>query len=124
MPDNVHEVAWYEFGAVPGSPGSAVLAAHVDLAGYGAGVFFRLEELEPGDLIEVGFDEGPPRRFRVEARTIYQKDELPLGPIFAGDGEPALTLVTCGGGFSDGRYDSNVVVFALPVATPHRLPLQ
>lgn len=33
VPNNVTEVGWYEFGPKPGQAGSAVLAAHVDLAG-------------------------------------------------------------------------------------------
>jgi hypothetical protein len=52
----------------------------------------------------------------VASRT-YLKDELPLEAIFSRDGDAVLTLVTCGGGFSasTGRYDSNVVVYAVPV---------
>ncbi|MDF1595298.1 MAG: class F sortase [Acidimicrobiia bacterium] len=117
VPRNVTEVAWYEFGPRPAESGSAVLAAHVDLANQGPGVFFRLRDVDPGDIVAVGFSDGSVRRFRVEARTIYQKDELPLDTIFAREGSPVLTLITCGGGFSEsaGSYDSNVVVFAVPI---------
>ncbi len=126
VPGNVRDVACDKFGPVPGEAGSAVLAAHVDLAGSGLGVFFRLRELEPGDLIEVGLEGGDSQRFRVQARTSYHKDELPLDLIFAGEGRPVLTLVTCGGGFnaSQGRCDSNVVVFAVPATAPAVPPLQ
>ncbi len=117
VPGNVRDVAWYEFGARPGESGSAVLAAHVDLAGRGPGVFFHLRDVEPGDLVEVEFGDGSVSFFRVEARTVYPKDELPLDTIFAEQGSPVLTLITCGGGFSEsaGSYDSNVVVYAVPV---------
>jgi sortase (surface protein transpeptidase) len=95
-----------------------VLAAHVDLAGSGPGVFFDLGSLEPDDSISVTHEDGSVSRYRVVARTVYDKDELPLEAVFARDGRPVLTLVTCGGGFSRSarRYDSNVVVSAVPVA--------
>lgn len=121
VPDNVTDVAWYEFGPRPGEPGSAVLAAHVDLAGQGPGVFFDLDDLDPGDVVTVVYEDDSTQSFRVAARVVYDKDEIPLDVIFAEDGPPVLTLITCGGGFNRQvrRYDSNVVVYALPEgATP------
>jgi hypothetical protein len=116
VPDNVTDVGWYEFGPSPGEPGSAVLAAHVDLAGSGPGVFFDLSTLVKGDEIVVLHADGTESPFRVMARTTYDKEELPLDVIFSRDGPPVLTLITCGGGFNREirRYDSNVVVYAVP----------
>lgn len=118
VPDNATDVAWYRFGPSPGERGSAVLAAHVDLAGEGPGVFSGLRELAAGDLVHVAYDDGTEQAFRVIARTVYEKDELPTDVLFAKDGPPVLTLITCGGAFSraDRQYDSNVVVYAVPVA--------
>ena len=117
VPANVSEVGWYRFGPKPGEPGSAVLAAHVDLEGYGPGVFFDLAVLEPGDRIEIVYADDSERTFEVEARATYLKDELPLDVIFSREGPPALTLVTCGGDFNSriSSYDSNVVVYARPL---------
>lgn len=116
VPDNVTEVAWYQHGPIPGEAGSAVLAAHVDLRGQGRGVFFELAELSVGDSIVVSYTDGSSRDFQVVARSIYKKDELPLDAIFSRAGPPVLTLVTCGGAFSQTTtsYDSNVVVYAVP----------
>lgn len=120
VPGNVRDVGWYEHGPVPGQPGSAVLAAHVDLESRGPGVFFDLKRLEPGDLITVSYDDGSELWFEVEARSTYEKEDLPLDAIFSRDGASVLTLVTCGGGFSasERSYDSNVVVYATPVKRP------
>jgi LPXTG-site transpeptidase (sortase) family protein len=120
VPDTVRDVAWYEYGPAPGEPGSAVLAAHVDLAGQGPGVFFELRELDPGNVIYVGFDDGSTEAYRVEARTIYEKQDLPTEAIFSRQGSPVLTLITCGGEFNRSirRYDSNVVVYAVPTDIP------
>jgi LPXTG-site transpeptidase (sortase) family protein len=117
VPSNVRDVAWYKYGSRPGEAGSAVLAAHVDLAGQGPGVFFDLRDLNQGDVVEVEFSNGAVRFFRVEARTVYLKGELPLDTVFAREGASVLTLITCGGGFSEssGSYDSNVVAYAVPI---------
>lgn len=116
VPESAERVVWYRHGASPGASGSAVLAAHVDYNGV-AGAFYRLRELEPGDGIAVGFDDGSRQRFEVVARRRYKRDELPSERIFATDGAPVLTLITCGGRFdeSERRYAANVVVFAVPV---------
>ncbi len=120
VPDNVTDVAWYRFGPSPGEAGSAVLAAHVDLAGQGPGVFFDLRKLEKGDSVVITYTDRSERSFRVIARTVYAKDELPTDVLFAKEGPPVLTLITCGGAFSrsDRSYDSNVVVYAVPAGVP------
>jgi hypothetical protein len=119
VPSNVQDVAWYQFGPSPGQAGSAVLAAHVDLASQGAGVFFNLDKLQPGDLISVDYEDGSSQDFEVRARAKYEKTAIPLDVIFASDGPPVLTLITCGGGFNPSiqTYDSNVVVYAFPVGS-------
>jgi LPXTG-site transpeptidase (sortase) family protein len=113
-PDNA-TAAWYRFGASPGRAGSAVIAGHVDY-GEGRAVFFRLSELEPGNRIVVGYGNGTSRAFRVVARRLVDKDALPAR-IFASDGRPLLTLVTCGGSYDADRrrYLGNTLVFAVPV---------
>ena len=118
VPANVSEVGWYRHGPVPGEPGSSVMAAHVDLSGPGQGLFWSLGELDPGDRIVVDYGDGTSAEFTVEARNTYLKTELPVEAIFSRGGAPVLTLVTCGGGFntSIGRYDSNVVVYAVPAS--------
>jgi len=116
VPENVTEVGWYRFGPAPGEDGSAVLAAHVDLAGSGPGVFYDLDTLQVGDRLSVVYADGSETGFRVIARTTYDKTRLPLDVIFSREGPAVLTLITCGGAFNRSikRYDSNVVVYAVP----------
>lgn len=116
VPSDRSTVAWYKHSPSPGDAGSAVLTAHVDLNG-GPGAFFELRKLKPGAVVTVGYENGSKRRFEVVARRSYLKDELPNARIFAPDGKPILTLITCGGGFNETEreYDSNVVVYAVPV---------
>jgi sortase (surface protein transpeptidase) len=115
VPADVDTVGWYRFGPSPGMRGSAVLLGHVDSRVHGAGIFFRLRELEPGQTVTVTFANGSTRSFRVVARRSYAKTELPP-MVFERAGRARLVLVTCGGSFDDaaGSYSDNVVVFAVP----------
>ena len=114
VPENVTEVGWYRFGPVPGHPGSAVLAAHVDMAGEGPGVFFHLDRLRVGDQVNVGYDDGTTSSFVVSQAERVPKGELNFDSVFSAAGEPLLRLITCGGDFNRTfrSYDDNVVVTA------------
>lgn len=116
VPTNVDTIGWFRFGPSPGGRGSAVLIGHVDSRAQGAGAFFRLRELEPGDVVTVSFANGSRSAFRVVGRRSYPKEDLPT-ELFARSGRPVLTLVTCGGAFEQatGSYADNVVVFAVAI---------
>lgn len=116
IPRRADLVGWYEFSAEPGSTGSAVLAAHVDWNGR-AGVFYDLFRSQPGDRITIDFDDGTRAIFEVIAAAQYDKRALPNDEIFRRDGEPLLTLITCGGVFNEAvrSYDDNIVVYARPL---------
>ncbi len=110
---------WYRHGAQPGEPGPAVIAGHVD-SFRGPDVFYSLRDLQPGNEIVVGRDDGSEVRFVVESVETTDKDELPVDRVFADTPEPTLRLITCGGSFdrSARSYESNVIVYARMVSPP------
>lgn len=124
VPDLPGTVGWYRFGASPGDRGSAVLAAHVASSSWGPGVFRDLDAIPEGAVIRVEYASGALTAWEVVAVEVIPKEALPLDLIFGRDGDPVLTLVTCGGGFSrsERRYDSNVVVVAVPMPGVGRAP--
>jgi hypothetical protein len=115
VPADVDEVGWYRFGGRLGISGSTLLLAHVSSGTQGPGAFFRLRELLPGDDVIVEMRDGSSSGFRVIARRSYAKEALP-DRLFTRTGPAMLALVTCGGRFSEatGRYEDNVVVYAVP----------
>ncbi|MGY1773758.1 class F sortase [Blastococcus sp. SYSU D00813] len=125
LPADVDRVGWYRYGPVPGAPGSAVLAGHVDDAEQGLGALAPLREAEPGDEVLVTDATGTTSRWRIVARELITKQELPLGQLFAREGAPRLVVVTCGGPFLPEyrSYRDNVVVVAEPVAEPLAEPV-
>ena len=109
------EVGWYRWSPSPGREGSAVLAAHIAHNGTD-GVFRHLDDVEVGELVTIGYDDGSVREFEIVEKSQYQKDELPFDRIFAKDGDPVVALITCGGSFNRTlrSYDDNVVAYAVP----------
>jgi hypothetical protein len=112
-PADYGQAGWYGHGPAPGDPGPALIAGHVD-SRNGPAVFVRLDELRPGDRVEV-------RRgavwvpFRVTGAVRTPKAEFPTADVYGPTPGPELRLVTCGGDFDDrsGHYRDNIVVFAV-----------
>ena len=95
-PTNAFDVAWYKGGTRPGDLGNAVIAGHVNTRTEPIGVFYKLEELNNGDIVTVTDVEGKVSRFRVIEKKVLDYDAPPeevFGPINA----RRLNLITCVG---------------------------
>ncbi len=112
VPSNYTDVAWYERGPTPGTPGNAVIAGHLDST-TGPAVFYRLEDLNPGDEIFTVTADGQEFRFIVITEEVYNADDAPLERIFGNAVRSHLNLITCDGAFdrSVREYDKRLVVF-------------
>jgi len=107
---------WYTEGPKPGEAGAGVIVAHID-SRRGPDVFYRLNDLAPGDEIVVSQADGATRTWRVESREQTDKDALPADRIWTSAPDPVLRLISCGGIFdrSIGHYTDNIIVYATPV---------
>ena len=58
--------------------------------------------------------------YKVVSRESIVKKRMPLEELFAIDGPPRLTLISCGGYYDkdNGGYQENIVVTAVQVAPP------
>ncbi len=127
-PEGPAEVIWYDLsswglGGTPGSGGNAVFSAHVDFADpvpyanvrySGVGVFFNVNKLSPGDIIEVDY-RGQAMRYAVEWRRQFSEAE-DWDLILASNGpRDSITLITCSGDFDlqTRSYDARTVVRAV-----------
>lgn len=117
VPATAHETGWWSGGSVPGTPGPAVIAGHVNL-GEAEGVFAHLAELETDDEVQVTLDAGETLRFRVDRVERHAKDSFPTQAVYGRTAGAELRLVTCGGAFdsSSGHYLDNVIAFATLVS--------
>jgi hypothetical protein len=115
-PKDFAHAGWYAKGNRPGDVGPAVIAGHVD-SKRGPAVFDRLDELRPGEQVEV-MRGGTWVTFRVLATRRYPKAKFPTDEVYAPTPNAQLRLITCGGAFdqSRGSYLDNIVVYAVLVA--------
>ena len=113
-PADFGHAGWFAGGPVPGAPGPAVIAGHVD-SRNGPAVFFRLRELHAGDQVLVSRSDGKTVRFRVTEVERYPKNAFPTQRVYGPTPDAALRLITCGGSFDYARrsYRDNVVVYAV-----------
>ena len=114
-PKEFTQTGWYAAGPVPGEPGPAVIAAHVDSAKDGPAVFFRLKELKAGDKVYVPRSDGVTATFTVTGVERYPKNAFPTQKVHGPTPDRALRLITCGGSFDQAKrsYRDNIVVYAV-----------
>lgn len=84
---------WYPTTAQPGRAGNTAIAGH--RLGYGD-PFEHLDELRPGDEIELQGRGSPERSYQVvDSFVVDPEDTWVLGPNILRDGSDTLTLTTC-----------------------------
>lgn len=132
MPDpgGATDVAYYDMsrfpgtGGVPGGGGNAIFGGHVDLrrpipyAGnveyQGPAVFWALDRLRPGDVIEVDY-RGSTYRYLVSAVNEFGAEQADWGKVWSSDVKrDTITLFTCGGTFNPQthEYSTRLIVRA------------
>lgn len=113
------KAGWYRYSPTPGELGPAVLLGHVDSAEYGAGVFFKLGALRPGDTVSVARADSTVATFRVTRVASYPKDDFPTLDVYGNTHDAELRLITCGGAFDSSArsYENNIVVYAALTAS-------
>ena len=113
-PTGPSDVVWYDFknmpgfGGIPGAGHNAVFAGHVDRAAYldyagvnyiGAGIFYSIGDLEPGDLINITVG-GKTLQYMVAWAEDVKTSSAEWGELLSSDvGIDSITLITCGGQF-------------------------
>ncbi|WP_327709430.1 class F sortase [Streptomyces sp. NBC_00464] len=108
---------WYRDGVTPGSPGTAVVVAHVDTP-TGPAAFAGLDTLRPGATVDVRRTDRTVAAFRIYAIEEFEKSDFPSSRVYGPAKDAQLRLLTCGGAYDPaaGGYQSNVVAFARLVA--------
>ncbi|HVX47095.1 MAG TPA: class F sortase [Mycobacteriales bacterium] len=109
---------WFERSPTPGELGApSIILGHIDSHRYGPEVFYRLHELRPGAVIEIGRQDGTTAKFAVQKVEQYPKAQFPKVKVYGGGSaldRPGLRLITCGGAFDAAKrsYLDNIVAYA------------
>lgn len=113
---------WLRNGVVPGNPGVATIAGHLDDIGARPAAFWNIRNLVSGDEVSVTrLSDGAVLRYRIvetDVWTIAQASTATslrriYGDGTAGDGVARLTLITCTGRWNGSEYDHRFVAFAV-----------
>jgi len=113
IPTNFTDVAWYKDGTLPGMPGSAVIDGHLDGKDVAEAVFYDLDKLQKGDIVEVVDASGRKLKFIVVETKSYDRN-ADTTEIFSGDASSSrLNLITCSGDWiaNEKSYNDRIVVF-------------
>jgi LPXTG-site transpeptidase (sortase) family protein len=111
VPEDAWNVGWYGDLPRPGERTNVVMAAHRDWWGIGPVVFYRLEEVRPGDRVYVTSAKGTGATYEVV--EIFQVDAgIDATPLIDDQGGETLTLITCGGAFNGVEYLNRWIVRA------------
>ena len=104
---------WFTGAPTPGELGPAIIAGHVDWGGQ-PGVFYRLRDLNLGDEVTVGRQDGSTALFRVTRIERFPKSNFPTNLVYGAVDHAGLRLITCGGAFDKQArsYVDNIIAFA------------
>ncbi|GAM15115.1 class F sortase [Mesobacillus selenatarsenatis] len=98
VPKDPDNVGWYEPGTLPGAPGNAVLAGHVDDLTSPA-IFYDLHKLKNGDKIMLTDTDGQTLTFEVYDQKTFPRLDAPIEDIFGFTFASTLNLITCSGDY-------------------------
>jgi LPXTG-site transpeptidase (sortase) family protein len=118
VPDNLWTTAWLAGSALPGMPGSSVIAGH---RGIGTpAIFSHLENVRPGDRIFISDTAGGQLIYEVTHVVSLDLSAATQVDVFGPTAQPQLVLITCFGKYSDGTgtYDHPWVVFGRLLPPP------
>ncbi|AKG34776.1 class F sortase [Paenibacillus durus] len=99
-------------GVLPGQPGNAIIAGHVD--NYkGPAIFYPLKKLKPEDPVLLSDEVGNYLVFRVVAVESYPTAKAPLEKIFGDTNQSQLNLITCTGKYNRKKkeHEKRLVVY-------------
>jgi hypothetical protein len=124
-----HTAFWYRGSGIPGEPGTATIAGHVDDPLGRPEIFAHLQDLQPGNLIivhvksttiDITFIVNQIKDYSIQESSnavvltqIFGAGQLAgTGPQPSPDGLSHLTLITCAGNIVNGLFDHHIVVYA------------
>jgi len=100
VPDNPYDVVWYNWSTPPGHGSNAVFAGHVDWTVDGQpvlGVFYRIRDLEVGDIVEVKLEDGTDYKYSVIGNLALPGEDPRSMEWMGATPTDMVTLITCGG---------------------------
>lgn len=112
------QAGWFSGGPAPGQIGPATIFGRV-AANHEPGIFARLYDLGPGDLVLIKRQDGSTVTFRVTHVEQLSKGSFARDAVHGDATDAELRLITCGDTFdlATHSFRDNIIVFASLVTT-------
>ena len=114
-PDNVFNTAWYDESSQPGQKGAMLIDGHIS-SWTTHGVFYRINTLLPGDIIDVQGGNGAIFTYKVVKTQVYDSNNVNMGAALSPIDltKPGLNLISCTGEVFAGtsEFNERIIVFA------------
>ena len=113
-PEDPFNAGLFALTDVPGDVGTAVVAAHLDLADGSDALFAQLHRLDPGDEVIVVYDDGSRATFEVVGEEVSRLSDALAQRVFdQQENDREMNLITCAGNWDQysGGYDQRTVVY-------------
>ena len=114
-PNNVFDTAWYNGSSLPGQPGAMLIDGHIS-SWTAHGVFYGLNQLRSGDIIQVTRGDGTIFNYQVVRTQVYDVNSVDMNAALSpvDSSTPGLNLISCSGSVSPGtsEFNKRIVVFA------------
>ncbi len=114
VPKGIYDTSWYNGSAkITDEKGAMFVVGHY-VGPNKAGIFFNLEDMKKGNIVEIEQGDGTKSFFKVVEITDYSIDNVDMVKSLA-PADPdklGLNLMTCGGGWDVGiqKYDRRTLV--------------
>jgi hypothetical protein len=107
------QAGWFSGGPTPGQIGPATIFGRV-AANHEPGIFARLYDLVPGDLVLIKRQDGSTATFRVTHIEELSKGSFARDAVHGDATDAELRLITCGDTFDPATHSfrDNIIVFA------------
>jgi len=114
VPKDATRVGWYMFGPTPSARGNAVITGHYDTPSGRPAIFYRLNKLVIGDIVEVELNNKTRYAFVVTGKDNIDVDIFPEEYVFGEKYGTNLNLITCNGVWDPIKknYSKRLVVYA------------
>ena len=117
VPQDPKDVAWFQTGSAPGEPGTATFDGHLDWIGFKPAVFWDLAKVHAGDEIDIVGPDGQKQAWTVDLTASVPYTSIPPDWLYARDGPPRISLITCDGAWSGQIYTNRLLVRAVPAGS-------
>ena len=113
-PSSVFDTAWYNGSSLPGQPGASLIDGHIS-SWTTNGVFYSLNKLKFGDIIQIQKGDDEKLNYSVVKTIVYNSDNIDMNSVLSpvDPSKSGLNLISCYGDVISGtnEFNKRIVIY-------------